>query len=107
MKLPSDPHYRHCFPAEIISHAVWLNHVLSLSLRDPGRAWHRRVLRSGATLVQELRSEFLPIACATPGNWSMYIAIPAPHPTGRGIRRGSGRAIGASPGRRGRSVIPH
>src|ERR1700761_7961453 len=27
-----DPHYRHRFPAEIISHAVWLYHVFSLSL---------------------------------------------------------------------------
>ena len=34
MKPPPDPHYRHRFPAEIISHAVWLYHVLSLSLRD-------------------------------------------------------------------------
>ena len=25
---------RHRFPAEIIGHAVWLNHVFSLSLRD-------------------------------------------------------------------------
>jgi putative transposase len=29
-----DPHYRHRFPAEIISHAVWLYHVFNLSLRD-------------------------------------------------------------------------
>ena len=29
-----DPHYRHRFPAEVISHAVWLYHVFSLSLRD-------------------------------------------------------------------------
>src|SRR3954470_21049530 len=29
-----DPHYRHRFPAEIISHAVWLYHVFSLSFRD-------------------------------------------------------------------------
>lgn len=29
-----DPHYRHRFPVEIISHAVWLYHVFSLSLRD-------------------------------------------------------------------------
>ena len=29
-----DPRYRHRFPAEIISHAVWLYHVFSLSLRD-------------------------------------------------------------------------
>jgi putative transposase len=34
MKPPPDPQYRHQFPAEIISHAVWLNHVFSLSLRD-------------------------------------------------------------------------
>jgi putative transposase len=34
MKLPPDPHYRHRFPADIISHAVWLYHVFSLSLRD-------------------------------------------------------------------------
>jgi putative transposase len=34
MKSPPDPGYRHRFPAEIISHAVWLYHVFSLSLRD-------------------------------------------------------------------------
>jgi putative transposase len=34
MKPPPDPHYRHRFPAEIISHAVWLYHVFGLSLRD-------------------------------------------------------------------------
>jgi putative transposase len=34
MKPPPDPHYRHWFPAEIISYAVWLYHVFSLSLRD-------------------------------------------------------------------------
>ena len=34
MKPPPDLHYRHRFPAEIISHAVWLYHVFSLSLRD-------------------------------------------------------------------------
>ena len=34
MKATPDPHYRHRFPAEIISHAVWLYHVFSLSLRD-------------------------------------------------------------------------
>src|SRR5258707_10973665 len=34
MKPPPDPHYRHRFPAEIISHAVWLYHVFSLSYRD-------------------------------------------------------------------------
>jgi putative transposase len=34
VKPPPDPHYRHRFPAEIISYAVWLYHVFSLSLRD-------------------------------------------------------------------------
>jgi putative transposase len=34
MKPPPDPHYRHRFSAEIISHAVWLYHMFSLSLRD-------------------------------------------------------------------------
>ena len=34
MKHPPDPHYRHRFHAKIISHAVWLYHVFSLSLRD-------------------------------------------------------------------------
>ena len=34
MKPPPNPHYRHRFPAEIISHAIWLYHMFSLSLRD-------------------------------------------------------------------------
>ncbi len=34
IELPPNPGYRHRFPAEIISHAVWLYHVFSLSLRD-------------------------------------------------------------------------
>jgi hypothetical protein len=34
MKPLCDPHYRHRFPAEIISHAVWLYHVFSLSFRN-------------------------------------------------------------------------
>src|SRR5882672_7566866 len=34
MKPPAVPHYRHRFPAEIISHAVCLYHVFSLSLRN-------------------------------------------------------------------------
>jgi putative transposase len=34
MKVLPDPRYRHRFPAELISHAVWLYHVFSLSLRD-------------------------------------------------------------------------
>ncbi|GAB0119793.1 IS6 family transposase [Acidisoma sp. 7E03] len=34
MKKPPDPHYRHRFPAELISHAVWLHQVFSPSFRD-------------------------------------------------------------------------
>ena len=34
MKPTPDPHHRHRFPAEIISYAVWLYHLFSLSLRD-------------------------------------------------------------------------
>src|SRR4249919_2901805 len=34
MTSPPDPHYRHRFPAEIISYAVWLYHLFSLSFRD-------------------------------------------------------------------------
>jgi len=34
MKREPDPHYPHRFPAEIISRAVWLYHVFSLSFRD-------------------------------------------------------------------------
>jgi putative transposase len=34
MKKPPSPHYRHRFPAELITHAVWLYHVFSLSFRD-------------------------------------------------------------------------
>ena len=34
MRTQPDPHFRHRFPAEIISHAVWLYHVFGLSLRD-------------------------------------------------------------------------
>src|ERR1700753_1666929 len=34
MTLTPDPHYRHRLPADIISYAVWLYHMFSLSLRD-------------------------------------------------------------------------
>jgi hypothetical protein len=34
MRKPPDPHYRHRFPAELISHVVWLYHVFGLSFRD-------------------------------------------------------------------------
>ena len=34
MKKPPDPHHRHHFAADLISYAVWLYHVFSLSFRD-------------------------------------------------------------------------
>ena len=34
MRPSPDPHYRHRFPAAVISQAVWLYHMFSLSLRD-------------------------------------------------------------------------
>ena len=34
MKTLPDPHHRHRFPAELISHAVWLYHAFSLSFRN-------------------------------------------------------------------------
>jgi putative transposase len=34
MEAERSSHPRHRFPADIISHAVWLYHVFSLSLRD-------------------------------------------------------------------------
>ncbi len=34
MRASPNPQHRHRFPAELISHAVWLYHVFSLSLRD-------------------------------------------------------------------------
>jgi hypothetical protein len=41
MRKPSDPRHRHRFQAGLISHAVWLYHVFSLSFRGvelpPGR----------------------------------------------------------------------
>jgi putative transposase len=36
MTLEPASYPRHRFPGKIISHAMWLNHVFSLSLRDAG-----------------------------------------------------------------------
>jgi transposase-like protein len=68
---PPDLHYRYRFPAEIISHAVWLYHVFSLSLRDVELILAERGIvvsyGSRATLVQELGATSL-IACAAAGH---------------------------------------
>ena len=34
MSKAANPHYRHRFPAELISHAVWLYHMFNLSFWD-------------------------------------------------------------------------
>ena len=56
MKTPADPHFRHRFPAEIISHAVW-RPTFSLSLRDVELILAERGVvvsyEDGAMLVQE------------------------------------------------------
>jgi len=79
MQPPPDPHYRHRFPAEIISHAVWLYHVFSLSLRDVELLLSERgVVVSYETVRRWCRNSAspLPIACvagdrdpATSGTW--------------------------------------
>ena len=80
MKLPPNPDYRHRFPAEIISHAVWLYHVFSLSLRDVDLIWQNEALpsptrRYGAGAGNSAGA--LPTACAaadptlaTNGTWT-------------------------------------
>jgi putative transposase len=67
MRKAPDPHYRHHFPAERISHAVWLYHVFSLSFRDVElilaergvivsyESIRRRCLKFGANFVSGLR----------------------------------------------------
>ena len=56
MKPQSDPHCRHRVPAEIISHAVWLYHVFSLS----SCFWSSVVLSSPMRrgVVQEIGQSF-------------------------------------------------
>jgi putative transposase len=71
MKHRPDPHYRHRFPAEIISHAVWLYHTFCLSFRDVElllaergvevsyetiRRWCRKFAQSFANRLRRCRS---------------------------------------------------
>ena len=70
MKSPPDPHYRHRFPAEIISHAVWLYHAFSLSLRD----------------VELLLAERgIVVSYETVRRWFCRLSAPPPSPTGRQV----------------------
>jgi hypothetical protein len=71
MTPPRDPHYRHRFPAEIISHAVWLYHVFSRSLRDVELLLAKRASSSptrpyGAGVRNSARA--LPTACDAAGH---------------------------------------
>lgn len=53
-----DPHDRHRFPAEIISHAVWLYHRFSLSLRDIELVLADRGIIVSDETVRRWRKEF-------------------------------------------------
>jgi putative transposase len=57
--MTDDPAYysRHRFPAEIISHAVWLYHVFSLSLRDVELILAERGVRTRARAFRVSRQE--------------------------------------------------
>ena len=60
MKRDPDPHYRHRFPAEIISHAVWLYSMFRLSFRDDvprheRGGYERRVIQLIAPNSEEKR----------------------------------------------------
>ena len=67
------------FPAEIISHAVWLYHCFSLSLRevetDPGPARHRRELREHPRLGPAVRAGLRELAQATPAAAGRQVAL--------------------------------
>ena len=70
MKPPPDPHYRHRFSAEIISHAIWLYHVFNLSLRDVELLLAERgIVVSYETVRRWCRklARALPTACAAGG----------------------------------------
>jgi putative transposase len=66
MKLPPDPRYHHRFPAEIITHGVWLYHVFSLSFRGVELLLAERgvmspVIPFGVGARSSVRA--LPVAC--------------------------------------------
>ena len=87
MKPPPDPHYRHRFPAEIISHAVWLYHVFSLSLRDVELLLaERRVIVSYET-VRRWVLKFGPLIAESCGRSPTPERAMAPRRDGRPDRR--------------------
>lgn len=84
------PHYRHRFPAEIISHAVWLYHVFSLSLRDrrvaTRRAGHSRLIRERPTMVCQVRYQLCQQPSSPPTETPRQVAF------GRGVHSDPGAA---------------
>ncbi len=78
MPRPPDPHHRHLFPAEIISYAVWLYHVFSLSLRDVELILAERgVSQSYETqydAVQEVRREFCRPPATSPATLACHLS---------------------------------
>ena len=88
MKPPPDPHCRHRFPAEIISHAVWLYHVFSLSLQD---------------VVELLLAERgIVVSCETVRRWCKKFGQrlrqpPAPPPATPGGQVAPGRGVDPDP----------
>jgi transposase-like protein len=63
----ADPHHGHRFPAKIISHAVWLYHVFSLSLRDVEMILAKRgVLVTHGTIRPSLSVQLCPFYVVTP-----------------------------------------
>ena len=90
MKTPSassSSYPRHRFPAEIISHAVWLYHVFSLSLRDVELILAERGIVVSYESIREWGLRFGQMFAATlrrrrprPGDkWHMDEGVPRTH----------------------------
>src|ERR1700753_1975069 len=85
MKPPPDPSYRHRFPVEIISHAVWLYHVFNLSLRDVELLLAERGVvvsyETVAALVEEIRPELCQLpAPQAAAAWRQVVSRRGIHP---------------------------
>jgi transposase-like protein len=72
MKRAPDPHYRHRFPAEIISHAVWLYHTFCLSFRDVELMLAERGIEVTYGTVKRLGSSAL---CVESWEWASGVAM--------------------------------
>jgi transposase-like protein len=61
MKQAPNPHHR--FPAEVISHAVWLYHVFSISLRDVELLLVERGIAVSYETVESIQNRGEPRVC--------------------------------------------